>query len=324
MNSSPTRPRRVWRNVNGIFVLDKPLGLSSNQALQQVRRLFNAAKAGHTGSLDPLATGVLPLCFGEATKLCSVLLDADKTYVARVRVGFATTTGDAEGEPIRETDVRLASAAQLEAVRPRFVGTIEQVPPMYSALKRDGVPLYELARAGLEVARSAREVTIHELELLGFEGDQFEFRVRCSKGTYVRTLAEDWAAAIGQAAHLSALRRTALGALTLDAAITLDALQRTAANAPAALERLLLAPVSAVARWPQLVVTQSEAGALAMGRSIARAGLVPAPRLAVLDTAGALLGLAEIAEDGRVQPRRWLNPASPEPAQPESGSLQSE
>ena len=189
---APTGPRAPRRKVDGILLLDKPLGLSSNTALQIVRRLYNADKAGHTGSLDPLATGLLPVCLGEATKLCGYLLDADKRYRARVRLGARTSTGDAEGEVVATSDPALASRAALEAAIPRFLGEIEQVPPMHSALKRDGQPLYRLARAGIEVERAPRRVRIRELRLLDWNGTEFEFEVACSKGTYVRTLAEDW------------------------------------------------------------------------------------------------------------------------------------
>lgn len=230
--------------LDGVLLLDKPLGLSSNDALIKAKRLLQALKAGHTGTLDPLATGLLPLCFGEATKFSQDLLEADKTYEARVRLGETTTTGDAEGEVLLTRDVTVDEAA-IRAVLPQFTGPISQVPPMYSALKRDGKPLYEYARAGQTVEREARDITIHSLELLECslpDAPEFTFRVTCSKGTYVRTLAEDIGEALGCGAHLRALRRTAVGPLTLDGAVTLEDL--SAIDQPQRVEKL--APVDAL------------------------------------------------------------------------------
>jgi tRNA pseudouridine55 synthase len=220
---APARPKIPRRALDGVLLLDKPIGLSSNDALIRAKRLYLAKKAGHTGTLDPLASGLLPLCFGEATKFSQDLLEADKTYEATMRLGIRTTTGDAEGEAIETREVRCDQAAVLEALS-RFRGEIVQVPPMYSALKRDGKPLYEYARAGQVVEREGRQVTIHALELLACALPDVTFRVTCSKGTYVRTLAEDIGEALGCGAHLVALRRTGVGALTLENAVTLDAL----------------------------------------------------------------------------------------------------
>lgn len=217
------RPKIARRALDGVLLLDKPLGLSSNDALIKAKRLFLAKKAGHTGTLDPLATGLLPLCFGEATKFSQDLLEADKTYEATMRLGMRTTTGDAEGEAIDERAVTCDEAAVRDAMT-RFLGEIVQIPPMYSALKRDGKPLYEYARAGQTVEREGRNVTIHALEMIACALPLVTFRVTCSKGTYVRTLAEDIGETLGCGAHLTALRRTGVGALTLDHAVTLDAL----------------------------------------------------------------------------------------------------
>ncbi|SAL66762.1 tRNA pseudouridine synthase B [Caballeronia peredens] len=217
------RPKIPRRALDGVLLLDKPLGLSSNDALIKAKRLYLAKKAGHTGTLDPLATGLLPLCFGEATKFSQDLLEADKTYEATMRLGIRTTTGDAEGEALETRDVACEEAAVAEAMQ-RFIGEIVQVPPMYSALKRDGKPLYEYARAGQTVEREGRRVTIHALEMIACALPLVTFRVTCSKGTYVRTLAEDIGEALGCGAHLTALRRTGVGALTLDHALTLDEL----------------------------------------------------------------------------------------------------
>jgi len=224
----PERPRIPRRALDGVLLLDKPLGFSSNDALMRAKFLLLAKKAGHTGTLDPLASGLLPLCFGEATKFSQDLLDADKTYEATVRLGVRTTTGDAEGEAVETRPVDCVRA-DLEAALNHFRGPIEQVPPMYSALKRDGKPLYEYARAGQTLEREARAVTIHRLELLSCslpEQPEFSMVVTCSKGTYIRTLAEDIGERLGCGAHLLALRRTGVGALTLAHAVTLEQLEQ--------------------------------------------------------------------------------------------------
>ncbi len=228
MNATRTRVQR--RPVHGVVLLDKPLGLSSNDALQKVKWLLRAEKAGHTGTLDPLATGVLPLCFGAATKFSQLQLEAPKTYIAVARLGQVTTTADAEGEVVRERAVELAAYTPklLAQVQARFTGPISQVPPMYSALKKDGKALYEYARAGIEIERPARDVTIHALDMVlcqdadGF--DALQLTVTCSKGTYIRTLAEDIGEALGCGAHLRSLRRTDTGGIGVDRCITLDAL----------------------------------------------------------------------------------------------------
>ena len=223
---SHDRPRIPRRVLDGVLLLDKPIGLSSNDALMRAKYLLLAKKAGHTGTLDPLASGLLPLCFGEATKFSQDLLDAEKTYEATVRLGVRTTTGDAEGEAIETLPVDCDRAA-LDAVLPQFRGPIEQIPPMYSALKREGKPLYEYARAGQTLERAARPVTIYVLEVTQCDlpaVPEFKMTVSCSKGTYIRTLAEDIGAALGCGAHLVALRRTGVGGLTLDDAVTLDQL----------------------------------------------------------------------------------------------------
>jgi tRNA pseudouridine55 synthase len=216
--------RKAWKQVDGVLLLDKPLGLTSNAALQKARRLFSAAKGGHTGTLDPLATGLLPLCFGEATKFSADLLDADKTYEAVVQLGVTTDTGDAEGTvtATAAVDVEIDDILQ---VLPQFTGAIQQVPPMHSALKRDGRPLYELARQGISVERTARAVTIHAIDCLDFSGDRLTLRVACSKGTYIRVLAADIGQALDCGAHLAALRRTVVGDLDLVRAVTLAELE---------------------------------------------------------------------------------------------------
>ncbi|MCL2830971.1 MAG: tRNA pseudouridine(55) synthase TruB [Betaproteobacteria bacterium] len=215
--------KRRWQRIDGLLLLDKPSGITSNDALQKARRLVNAAKAGHTGTLDPLASGLLPLCFGEATKFSADLLDADKSYEATLRFGIVTATGDSEGEII-ETRPVTHTPADLTALLPRFTGALRQTPPMYSALKHQGKPLYELARQGIEIERAPREITIHKLKLLDADAISARIFVTCSKGAYIRTLAEDIGAALGCGAHLIALRRTGVGALDLERAWTLEAL----------------------------------------------------------------------------------------------------
>lgn len=254
-------PRRI---VDGVLLLDKPSGMTSNGALQTARRLLNAAKAGHTGTLDPMASGLLPLTFGEATKFSQILLDADKTYEAGVKLGTTTDTGDADGNVVAEHPVSVTREA-LEEVLSRFRGEVDQLPPMYSALKRDGKPLYEYARAGIEIEREVRRVTIHDLELIAFSGEHFSMRVRCSKGTYIRTLAMDIGAALGCGAHLDALRRTAIGDFDAARAVTLEALEVS----PAAMRDGLLEPVDAlVAHFPKVELQPAEAAAILQGREL--------------------------------------------------------
>ncbi len=235
MQTKPEKRQRLA--LDGVLLLDKPVGLSSNDALIKAKRLLNAKKAGHTGTLDPFATGLLPLCFGEATKFSQDLLEADKTYETVVHLGVKTSTADTEGEVLETREVAV-TREQIEVVLERFRGEIEQVPPMHSALKRDGKPLYEYARQGITLERQARKVTIHALELLGYEAPYLRLRVTCSKGTYIRVLGEDIGAALGCGAHLQALRRTGVGNLTLDGCVTLEQLmaveeaQRVAMLAP--------------------------------------------------------------------------------------------
>ena len=295
-------PRRA---ISGILLLDKPLGLSSNQALQRAKRLFRAEKAGHTGSLDPLATGMLPICFGQATKLCGHLLESDKRYLATARIGEKTSTGDAEGEIIARSEAALLTRQALEQAMTRFTGDIQQVPPMHSALKRDGRPLYELAREGQEVERAARKVRIDELRLTAFAGELADFDIRCSKGTYIRTLVEDIAAAAGQAAHLRALRRVMVQPFEGKAMHTLEALETTASGSMEALDACLIDSLAALRGWQQLMVDADRAHYLSRGQAVRIAGAV-AGQAAVTDQAGRLLAIAEVDVAGMAAPRRWL------------------
>ncbi len=255
------RPKVVRRAVHGVLLLDKPLGWSSNDALQKVKWLLRAEKAGHTGTLDPLATGLLPLCFGAATKFSQVSLDADKTYRATLRLGQTTTTGDAEGEVLRERAVSVSHEA-IEAARGAWLGEIEQMPPMFSALKHEGRALYEYARAGIEIEREPRRVVIHKLDILSWQGSALDIEVRCSKGTYVRTLAQDLGEALGCGAHLTALRRVASGPLEVHEAVTLDALIEMN---EAQRDALLMPPDALLADWPAVQLDDAEAGRFLSG-----------------------------------------------------------
>jgi len=293
------RPKRVWKRVDGVLLLDKPGGMTSNAALQTARRLFSAAKGGHTGTLDPMATGLLPLCFGEATKFSADLLDADKTYVADLLFGVTTDTGDAEGEVLSRC-IPAFDRQALEAALEQFRGPISQVPPMYSALKRDGKPLYELARQGVEIEREARQVTIRELTLLDHDGDRCCLRVACSKGTYIRTLAEDLGRVLGCGAHLTALRRVVVGPLTLDGAVTVAQIESLPENERAA----CLLPVDALLQSLPAVFLKVEAVRRFMhGNPVA--GVAPAGKCRVYE-AGRLLGVGEADTCGLVHPRRLL------------------
>ncbi len=293
------------RRLDGVLLLDKAIGISSNHALQAARRLFRAEKAGHTGTLDPLATGLLPLCFGEATKFSGELLDADKQYLATVQLGATTDTADAEGRVLERRPVACVSG-QLPDVLAKFRGEIEQVPPMYSALKRDGKPLYEYARAGVEVERKARRVHIHELELVGQDlptvDDRFSFAVRCSKGTYVRTLAADIGERLGCGAHLAALRRTAIGAITLDRAHTLDELEKLDAETR---DRLLLPVDFLLAALEKADLDAVSAARLRQGQAVPRRGK-GGGRVRAYDDHGRFLGLCLQVGDDMLKPLRLI------------------
>ena len=294
------KAKKDWRQVDGVLLLDKPFGMTSNDALQKARRLFSAAKGGHTGTLDPLASGLLPLCFGEATKFSADLLDADKTYEAELRLGVVTDSGDAEGVVVATAAVNVVED-DVRSVLPRFVGDILQVPPMHSALKRDGRPLYELARQGIVVERAARSVTIHAIELLGCAGDVVRLRVDCSKGTYIRVLAADIGRALGCGAHLGALRRTAVGGLDVGQAVTLAALEAVDEAARGA----WLRPVDALLQdLPSVAVDGEAALRFAHGNPVdLPAGL--AGRIRVY-AGGCLLGTGEPGGDGRLWPKRLV------------------
>jgi tRNA pseudouridine55 synthase len=302
--SDARRARQPRRAVHGVLLLDKPVGLTSNAALQQARRLLRAEKAGHTGTLDPLASGLLPLCFGAATKFAQASLDADKAYRATLALGVTTRTGDAEGEIVERRAVALDRAA-VEAACARFVGAIGQVPPMHSALKHGGRALYDYARAGIEVERAPRRVVIHRLDIVDWQDATLVVDLVCSKGTYVRTLAEDIGAALGCGAHLAALRRTASGSLGLAGAVTPDAL---AALDETQRDARLLPPDALLGHWPALVLPADEAARFITGLR-RRVAQPDAPAVRVYGPQpGAFLGSAHIRA-GELIADRLLSPA---------------
>ena len=302
--------RRKGRPVNGILLIDKPAGLTSNATLQRAKRALFAAKAGHTGSLDPLATGVLPLCFGEATQFSRFLLDADKIYVSTFVLGVSTSTGDADGDIVASVDASKISLARVEDALTLFRGAIEQIPPMYSALKHDGERLYKLARQGVEVERKARPVTIYELELLDYtvgEEVALQLRIHCSKGTYIRSLAEDIGRVLACGAHVGALRRVQSGPFGVQDCLPLDQLEAYAEEKNFdALDQLLLPVDSGLAEMPEVRVSEDTAFYLRQGQAV----LVPnAPLDGYVKLAlktGGFFGVGETTDDGRLAPSRLL------------------
>lgn len=303
---SEQRPARALRrDVHGVLLLDKPTGLTSNDALQKAKRLFAANKAGHTGSLDPLASGLLPICFGEATKVSGFLLDADKHYAVTCKLGQRTTTADAEGGVLEHKPVPVLSPALIEKALADFRGDIMQVPPMYSALRHQGRRLYDLAREGIEVPREPRPVTIFSLELKDWNADSLSLEVVCSKGTYIRTLVEDVAAALGTCAHVTVLRRLAVGPFGRESPMhTLAELaERQAADR---LDALMLPVDSAIAHWPKAVLGGEAAWFFSKGQPVFVPG-APVSGLLRVYEGPRFLGVGEISPDGRVAPKRLMN-----------------
>lgn len=298
--------RQRGRNVNGIIVLDKPAGESSNRSLQRVKRLLDAAKAGHTGSLDPLATGVLPLCFGEATKVSQFLLDADKSYRTTIRFGVKTASGDSQAEVVSTSD-QAVSRDQLERCLEDFRGDIVQVPSMYSALKHQGVPLYKLARQGKEVPRKERRVTVHDLRLLDFRGDEVDLEIDCSKGTYIRTIADDLGDKLGVGGHVTALRRLKSGPFLEAQAVTIEALAgEVEAQGPEALDRFLQPADLAVTDLPRVELPTATAAFVRQGQPVIVRGLPTAGQVRLYENER-FIGIGKILDDGRVAPARLLN-----------------
>jgi len=284
-------------------LLDKPVGISSNRALQRVRGIFQARKAGHTGSLDPFATGMLPICLGEASKTAAFILEAGKQYRATARLGETTTTGDIEGEVIHTCPVRDINSERLAQTLGKFVGEIEQVPPMYSALKHQGKPLYEYARAGIEIERPARAVTIHALNLVGWQSPNLSFDVYCSKGTYIRTLAEDIAAALGSCAHLIKLRRLSVEPFESPSMVTLEQLQNAKDHGD--LRDFLLPVDVGLLDWPRVDLDLVQHGKFMHGNHFGDE--FPVGKVRAYGPAGNLLGLAEVSPHGTLQPIRVFN-----------------
>lgn len=302
--------RRKKELVNGLLLLNKPAGITSNRALQKIKRLLNAKKAGHTGSLDPAATGMLPLCFGEATKVCAYLLDADKTYRVTARLGEATDTADADGQVIETAPVPALDREAWGKIIAGFIGHIEQVPPMYSALKKDGKRLYELARQGITVERQPRKLRIHDIQLLEASGSRLVLRVHCSKGTYIRTLVEDIAKAAGTLAHAASLHRENVGdfraADMLDLATAIAAVE---SNGPKGLRDKLLSPDVALASWSEVEIDAEAAGKFSAGQSVTMTdsglGLVR-----VYDDQRVFLGVGEVLPTEKLAPKRVFHPAA--------------
>lgn len=309
-----SRPRRRGRDVHGVLLLDKPQGLSSNDALQKVKRIFRANKAGHTGALDPLATGMLPICLGEATKFSQYLLDADKRYRVIARLGQRTDTSDADGQVISERPVQF-SHAQLDAALESFRGETQQVPSMYSALKYQGRPLYEYARQGIEVPREARRIQVYELQFIRREGDELELEIHCSKGTYIRTIIDDLGEKLGCGAHVIMLRRLAVARYPVARMVTLEQLEafRGESGEPltpeqqVALDAMLMPMDSPVAEYPEVNLSDIVAGYFKLGQPVLVPG-APADGLVRITTGEQrkFIGMAQIAEDGRVAPRRLV------------------
>ncbi len=294
--------KRIKKNVNGVLLLDKPLGFSSNQALQKVKWLYQATKAGHTGTLDPLATGLLPICLGEATKFAQYVTDADKTYFATIKLGATTTTGDAEGEvltsaPVNVTPVQFSAACQ------QFIGEISQMPPMYSALKHEGRALYEYARESVDIARQSRLIHISNIVVEKFEGEIAHITVTCSKGTYIRTLAEDIGAQLGCGGHLIGLRRTETAGYLLPNAVTIEQLEALSIEARTA---LLLPVDSAIESLPKVILNADAAFFIMQGQPVWQAGKTPHGDLRLYDESNNFLGMGFLQDDGKIAPKRLI------------------
>lgn len=313
------RPRRRGRDVHGVLLLDKPTGISSNDVLQKVKRIFNANKAGHTGALDPLATGMLPICLGEATKFSQFLLDADKRYRVIARLGQRTNTSDADGEIISEREINFTQD-RLDTALDTFRGVIDQVPSMYSALKYQGKPLYEYARQGIEIPRESRSITVHELKFIRLEGHELELEVHCSKGTYIRTITDDLGELLGCGAHVMYLRRLNVSDYPTERMVTLEQLQQMVATAEAneqspslTLDPLLLPMDSAVADFPEVNLLPVMGVYVKQGQPVQAAGSPTSGlvRITVGDERE-FIGVGQIDDQGRVAPRRLVVENPPE------------
>ena len=293
---------RIKRKISGVLLLDKPAGVTSNGALQHTKRLYQAEKAGHTGTLDPIATGLLPICLGEATKFSQTLLDSNKAYRAVIKFGQTTTTGDSEGAVLTQSSVQL-TRAQVEQSLAKFVGRIQQIPPMYSALKHEGKALYIYARAGIEIERKARDITIDSLRLEDFQGDKMTVTVACSKGTYIRVLAEDIGQDLGCGAFLQALRRTVTGMFVLTEAVTLSQLEDLTM---AQRDALLLPPDALLAGVQKMSVDAESAHSLRLGQAIWRSKQTLGLTVRLYDEKERFIGIGEVSEDGKIAPKRLV------------------
>lgn len=294
--------KRIKRAVSGVLLLDKAHGISSNTALQQVKRLFQAEKAGHTGNLDPIATGLLPVCFGEATKFSHYLLDANKRYQARFRLGETTNTGDSEGDILSRKPVT-ATLNEVERVLKNFIGTIQQIPPMHSALKHQGKALYTYARAGVEVYREPRQVAIYSLTIDEFSGDELAVTVHCSKGTYIRVLGEDIGAELGCGAHMIALRRIATGCFDLSNAISFPQLEQMTSEQR---DAVLLPADYLLSGLPKVVLDSESAYYIQQGQSVWQSGQSSTGPVSLYGPASVFLGLGEITSEGKIAPKRLV------------------
>lgn len=299
---------RNKRRIHGILLLDKPIGPSSNRALQTVKHLYSAAKAGHTGSLDPLASGLLPICFGEATKFSQYLLDADKTYFVKATLGIRTATSDSEGEVISTRDVPELTVEQLNQALDAFRGTITQIPSMYSALKYEGKPLYKYAREGIEVPRASRTIQVYQLNLIRYEKPVLTFSVRCSKGTYIRTIADDLGESLGCGAHVIELRRTSIGDFQERDMITLTQLEQLKQDEQLQqMDDLLLPVETAVSAWPAVFLNADLVYYLKQGSPVLVPNLPKGIWLRLHTKEGELIGIGELLDDGRIAPRRLMS-----------------
>ena len=304
--------KKNCRELNGILLIDKPHGMTSNQVLQRAKRILQACKAGHTGSLDPIATGLLPLCFGEATKVSQFMLDADKQYWVRIKLGESTTTYDIEGEVVSTGAVNV-DRRQIEKALKSFTGTISQLPPMYSAVKQGGQALYKLAREGKEVERNPREVTVYRIDILDFDGEYLELEILCSKGTYVRTIAHDLGQVLGCGAHVVELRRLGVGDFRIDEAVDLEDIEEL--QSPDELERLLLPVDEALLGLPDVTLTSLATHYLLQGQPVtARHGQEPG-LVRLYSDENAFLGMGEVLDDGRVAPKRLMCVSRPSSGQ---------
>ncbi|MGR6036514.1 MAG: tRNA pseudouridine(55) synthase TruB [Candidatus Nitrosoglobus sp.] len=294
------------QNIHGVVLLDKPVGISSNGALQQVKRICQARKAGHTGSLDPMASGLLPICLGEATKLSGFLLEADKRYQVMCCLGVTTTTGDADGEVVETSPVRKLEAGWIAKFLADFSGPQKQVPPMYSAIKRQGQPLYKLARQGIEVEREPRQVTIYSIKLTELVDDKLGFEVFCSKGTYIRTLVEDIGRALGCGAHVMALRRTQVGCFDASGMISLDHLKELAKVGAEQFNALLLPLERVLGDWPAVDLIADLAYYLRQGQPVQVSRAPSKGWVRLIERDKGFFGVGQVMEDGRIAPRRLV------------------